>query len=144
MKVRVSLKTAIAGCGVCYATHRLLEAALRGRIRATWCSLRFCVHEFEMRGATWFSDGVPAGHTLPVHSDRYSLQPERSFKEPGGKEVEIRRYKERQLSHFPFTGRQRLIKSVSVKSSPSDPASYGPGFALGQEALLVPKDVRVL
>jgi hypothetical protein len=103
----------------------------------------FSVDEFEMRGAAWFSDGVPSGHTLPKNVDRHALQPERALKGLGWKDDDIRRYKEKQLPTLAITGRERLTKVLSHKASPTDPSYYPPGTALGQWAIAAGKRFRV-
>ena len=97
------------------------------------------VDDFEMRGAAWFSDGVPRGHTLPKSVNRYPLQPERALQSQGWSEQDVRKYKLAQLSRLQTQGRERLVKVKSARPSPEDPAKYPPGTALGTWCVVASK-----
>ena len=105
---------------------------------------RPAVHEFEMRGAAWFSDGVPGGHKLGKGIDRAALQPERSLLDRGWRERDVTALKQKQAAQFQLTGRTRLVKVVPKRRSSDDPTDYPPGQVLSQWALLVPKRFIVI
>lgn len=94
------------------------------------------VDDYEMRGPTWFSDGVPGGHNLAKSVDRRPLQPERVLQSNTQaipwSEKDIREYKRKQLTRLQTAGRERLVKVKPVAPLPDDPAKYEPGTALAQ------------